>query len=391
MTYLFYPSKDVEPSSEAHLTTNIIGNDSIVSNSITPKSKEKTAPITIATKLISDHIVTPDTVISYDTDKFIAFIHEGSGFEQGLYNVTLNPNGYNRFSGGAFKIIQETQDSTNNRFIMLKSIDFSNGREITAYSRILIKSNTKEKFEYTYITSYRTIPDSSKSKVQRNVKDIVITKEEMVNSYTIKDVDSDTHTDVIFNVTSKDIATQIITNRVDTFLYTDGAYEKLYGITNSDINRFQIIDSIDSLQSSIDNSAFSQNSDSKVISLDPFMKWISSTPKTPTKKRFVEVDECSGDSIFLIEYDNKLLAEYGITTRYYLCEDSPTTALGVKVGFSKNEVEKILGTPFKSHTNLYIYESTVEFEGIPEKYNAIEIYFKDDRAYCIKISIPGTC
>ncbi|MBK8806959.1 MAG: hypothetical protein IPO21_10070 [Bacteroidales bacterium] len=158
------------------------------------------------------------------------------------------------------------------------------------------------------------------------------------------------------------------------------------------ISVFQLIDEANKIQIESYESGMKKAKDSTKLSVYDFFKLDFYKNNSPIVKRFKEIDGCNYDSLFDYLHLN------GIVSSYYeilIIDDTEPTPKGLSIGATRQDMYRIYGEPIRESENLSIYLCQDEVQkilyGEIVYYEAVFVYFKNNKVFAISIYRPGTC
>jgi hypothetical protein len=132
----------------------------------------------------------------------------------------------------------------------------------------------------------------------------------------------------------------------------------------------------------------------RLLSYQDLISDTAMSRKRLLEKKFIELSECDGDSIFTEIYDNGMVSEEG-RTRIHFVGNFNTGVKKIKPGSSREEIIKHLGPPNWSSDAVLIYTcpDTVEREHGDETatYECGWFYFKQGKLIGLTFEIKSDC
>ncbi len=377
------PEKAIPPS-----TTSNLPQSTVVEKNV------PLIPIDQTKKLLTKSIAQPDTIFTISDQKFIGVVTQAPRAEQGLYLVDLISKKVERLIGGLPTIKEIKTGVDEQSFILISSTHLRKGIQVTDFQVILL--SPKGSFSVSPLTHLTNDAESGGCGNKNRIKETGIQKASTIAKYVFSDQNKDGIPDISFNVTVTNCNTLVSSNQVENFLYKNDQFEKILDNSpQSNIDRFKMIDQLNQVISNLDGTLINTSPDTVLISLDDFLGSSLLDNRKVIQKRFIEISECSNDSVFEIEYDNNLVAAIDIGTYFYLFEGTPTYPNGIGIGSTREDIKKIVGTPAKEYKEAFIYlaldRPAFEMDGEKISYEAVTIFFKNDKVYAIFIYETGLC
>lgn len=88
--------------------------------------------------------------------------------------------------------------------------------------------------------------------------------------------------------------------------------------------------------------------------------WIGS--RSVLQKRFTGIEECAGDSLHDVFYENGLIVQQGLGDQLFFVGAFNTSNEVLNNGMTKAQIKKVLGTPYKESDLIMVYKKELHPE-----------------------------
>lgn len=121
--------------------------------------------------------------------------------------------------------------------------------------------------------------------------------------------------------------------------------------------------------------------------------WIGS--RSILQKIFTEIEQCAGDSLYDIFYENGLIVQQGLGDQLFFVGEFNTKNKVLNNGMTKSQIMKVLGTPYKESDLIMVYkkELTPEIAFLEDsKFDeSVVLFFENSKLIAIWVKFYMLC